>query len=224
MREIGWTEDSEDHIARHQVEPGEVESVVYSRPRWSRPGRRSTELVYGTTEAGRFLLVVLAPGPDGRSVVVTARDRTSQNVGCSNDERASAPEEAYTMDTTASEHDLAALRAHYDTTSTANELADEAAGRWETDVDPDPMITTSLRLPKSVLDQVRERAAAAGLKPTALIRAWIETAVVRPPAAPSVPPQHTGNALEKRAADINDRLTRLEHAVFDHAASDRDAH
>lgn len=74
MRELGWTEDSEEHIARHGVSPGEVETVVHTRPRWTRPGRAGTDLVYGTTDAGRYLLVVLAPGPDGRWFVVTARD------------------------------------------------------------------------------------------------------------------------------------------------------
>jgi uncharacterized DUF497 family protein len=74
VREIGWSEDSEDHIARHHVEPAEVEAVVYSRPRWSQPGRAGTDLVYGTTAAGRYLLVVLAAGLDGRFVVVTARE------------------------------------------------------------------------------------------------------------------------------------------------------
>ncbi|MBG0833247.1 hypothetical protein HS041_36715 [Planomonospora sp. ID67723] len=35
---------------------------------------------------------------------------------------------------------------------------------------PDQMITTSLRLPKPVMDAVRARAAERGIKPTALIR------------------------------------------------------
>lgn len=73
-REIGWTDGSEAHIARHNVEPDEVEQIVHSRPRWTRPGRDDTQLVYGTTNAGRYLLVVLAPAADGRSFVVTARD------------------------------------------------------------------------------------------------------------------------------------------------------
>lgn len=33
VREIRWTEESEDHIARHEVTPGEVEQVVNARPR-----------------------------------------------------------------------------------------------------------------------------------------------------------------------------------------------
>ena len=40
----------------------------------------------------------------------------------------------------------------------------------------DPMITTSLRLPQSVLDRVRVLAARHGMKPTALIRRWTEQA------------------------------------------------
>ena len=43
----------------------------------------------------------------------------------------------------------------------------------------DPMITTSLRLPKSVLDRVRLLAARDGVKPTALIRRWTEQACAR---------------------------------------------
>lgn len=66
---------------------------------------------------------------------------------------------------------LAALREQYDNNSTVSQMGD---GTWETEVAPDPMVTTSLRLPKSELDWVREQAAEAGVKPTALIRRWIE--------------------------------------------------
>ncbi|MFC0434097.1 CopG family transcriptional regulator [Kutzneria buriramensis] len=43
----------------------------------------------------------------------------------------------------------------------------------------DPMITTSLRLPQSVLDRVRVLATRDGVKPTALIRRWTEQACAR---------------------------------------------
>jgi hypothetical protein len=69
-------------------------------------------------------------------------------------------------------------------------------GRWETEVDPDPMVTTSLRLPKSLLDWIRSQAAAEHVKPTALIRQWIE---------------------ERRASgdqSVAARLARLENHVF----------
>jgi hypothetical protein len=49
----------------------------------------------------------------------------------------------------------------------------------------DPMITTSLRLPQSTLDRVRVLAARNGVKPTALIRRWIEQACARETAAAS---------------------------------------
>lgn len=73
VREIRWTEDSEAHIARHNVTPAEVEEVVYMRPRLVEPGRDDTELVFGRTTAGRYLLVVLAEAEDGTSAVVTSR-------------------------------------------------------------------------------------------------------------------------------------------------------
>lgn len=76
MREIQWTERSEDHIARHDVVPGEVEQVVFARPRLVAPGRDGTTLIFGTTDAGRHLLVVLAEAEDGRMFVVTSRAMT----------------------------------------------------------------------------------------------------------------------------------------------------
>jgi uncharacterized DUF497 family protein len=73
VREIRWTEESEDHIARHGVVPVEVEQVLYSRPRLITKGREDVTLVFGTTDAGRHLVVVLADADDGRLFVVTAR-------------------------------------------------------------------------------------------------------------------------------------------------------
>jgi len=75
--EIRWTEWSDDHIARHRVSPGEVEQVVYTRPRLTVKGQGGTRLVFGTTDSGRFLVVVLAPDIDGTTAfVVTAREMT----------------------------------------------------------------------------------------------------------------------------------------------------
>jgi uncharacterized protein (DUF4415 family) len=90
---------------------------------------------------------------------------------------------------------LAELRDYYDNHSTAADMGDAT---WETEVEPDPMVTTSLRLPKSVLDWVRAQAEVEHTKPTALIRRWIE---------------------ERQAgtAGVDERLARLERAVFDHS-------
>ena len=86
------------------------------------------------------------------------------------------------------EQKLAQLRDHYDT---ADLTAEIERARWETDVEPDPMVTTSLRLPKSVLDWVRQQAEAERVKPTALIRRWIE------------------QQRDDRARDVSGRLERL---------------
>lgn len=76
---------------------------------------------------------------------------------------------------------------------------------WETDTEPDPMITTSLRLPKSLLDWVREQAAAQHVRPSGLIRQWIE--------------QRRDADDATGVEDLAERLERLERAVF----SDTDA-
>ena len=72
-----WTEASEEHIARHTVQPHEVEEVLYGHPRYIASGRENTRLVFGTTAAGRRLVVVVAEAPDGGVGVVTARDMSS---------------------------------------------------------------------------------------------------------------------------------------------------
>lgn len=76
--EVLWTEDSEAHIARHDVQPSEVEQALYGRPRLSTAGREGTTLVLGTSSEGRYLLVVVTEAADGRDFVVTARDMTDR--------------------------------------------------------------------------------------------------------------------------------------------------
>jgi hypothetical protein len=48
--------------------------------------------------------------------------------------------------------------------------AEMEQGSWEAGTDVDPMITTSVRLPKSLLDWVRRSAAAQHVRPSVLIR------------------------------------------------------
>jgi len=76
VREIRWTENAEDHIAAHDVTPDEVEQVVNTRPRLVLAGREGMQHLFGTTSAGRHLLVVLTEAMDGRDYVVTARRMT----------------------------------------------------------------------------------------------------------------------------------------------------
>ncbi|CAN5269704.1 hypothetical protein BH20ACT5_BH20ACT5_10270 [soil metagenome] len=75
-RELAWNDASEAHIARHGVTPLEVEEVVNTGPRWEHHGLDDSTLVYGRTDAGRHLLVVLVELADGRRYVATARDLT----------------------------------------------------------------------------------------------------------------------------------------------------
>jgi CopG antitoxin of type II toxin-antitoxin system len=67
---------------------------------------------------------------------------------------------------------LQRLAEYYDTHDTSDEL--KRAELVEGPVDPDPMISLSLRLPKSLLDWVRTQARTEHIKPTQLIRRWIE--------------------------------------------------
>lgn len=97
--------------------------------------------------------------------------------------------------------------------STLDELAEHAQthdfsaemgrGTWETDTEVDPMVTTSLRLPKSLLDWVRGQAASQHVRPSALIRQWVE--------------QHRESGDEPGVEDVAARLERLEQAVFSNA-------
>ncbi|OZE93199.1 hypothetical protein CH299_28045 [Rhodococcus sp. 14-2686-1-2] len=73
---ITWTDDSEEHIARHAVRPEEVESVVFGRPRLRVAGQDGTTYYFGQTDAGRYLFVVTVPALDGGTYIVTARNMT----------------------------------------------------------------------------------------------------------------------------------------------------
>lgn len=64
----------------------------------------------------------------------------------------------------------------------------------------DPMITTSVRLAKSLLDWVRQRAATEHVRPSVLIRQWIE--------------QRRDTDGTENAGNLAARVERLERAVF----------
>jgi hypothetical protein len=67
---------------------------------------------------------------------------------------------------------LEELRDHYDTTDTSGSV--ERAQWDERVLGPDEvMVSTSIRLPRSLMQRVRERAAEAGVPATALMRQWV---------------------------------------------------
>ncbi|MGH9071144.1 MAG: hypothetical protein ACRDX8_08285 [Acidimicrobiales bacterium] len=184
MREIRWTEKAEDHIAAHAVTPDEVEQVVNTRPRLVLKGREGTEYLFGMTDAGRHLLIVLA---DRRTRLRGHRTR---------DDRCRAPGFP-AQGKVRSMTKLDEIAAHAASHDFAAEIDQ---GVWEDDTEPDPMVTTSLRLPKSLLDWVRERATDQHVRPSVLIRQWVE--------------QRRDADGGAGVEDLALRVERLERAVF----------
>ena len=72
IKKLVWDTWNIDHIARHNVEPEEVEEVCQSRNLFER-GRDGTYQITGQTEAGRYLSIVVVPRRNG-FYPVTARD------------------------------------------------------------------------------------------------------------------------------------------------------
>ncbi|MFJ9840116.1 hypothetical protein ACIRYZ_06530 [Kitasatospora sp. NPDC101155] len=72
--------------------------------------------------------------------------------------------------------ELETIAEHYETHElTEDEITNAEPG--EQVAAESAMIATSLRLPKPVMDEVRRRARERGLKPTAVMREWIEAAI-----------------------------------------------
>jgi len=89
--------------------------------------------------------------------------------------------------------ELERLAEHYDTRDTSTEME---SGYW---VEPQPMATTSLRLPVEVIEQLKLQARARHLRYTSYVRSILERAA-RGGASPEI-------------ADITERLERIERAV-----------
>jgi uncharacterized DUF497 family protein len=75
IRQIVWDDWNEEHLARHHVTPIEAEQVCFSDPLVMR-GREGTKTLWGQSDAGRYLLVVLGERGEGIFYPVTARDMT----------------------------------------------------------------------------------------------------------------------------------------------------
>jgi predicted DNA binding CopG/RHH family protein len=66
--------------------------------------------------------------------------------------------------------ELDALRDYYDNTDVAEEFADSALDTRTAD---EVMVSTSIRLPQSLVDRVRAQAASLGIPATTLMRQWV---------------------------------------------------
>jgi uncharacterized DUF497 family protein len=79
--EFIWTEDRIEHIAKHHVQPEEVEEACLGHSfvqRAKSEGPNPVYYVLGQTEAGRYLFCVMIRFPDGKGYPVTARDMTQK--------------------------------------------------------------------------------------------------------------------------------------------------
>ncbi|MEO8601366.1 MAG: hypothetical protein ABI629_02205 [bacterium] len=68
IHELLWPHDRVDHIARHDVEPTEVEDVCFGDSlvlRARAEGENPVYQVLGQTDRGRYLLCVVIAFPDG---------------------------------------------------------------------------------------------------------------------------------------------------------------
>ncbi len=89
--------------------------------------------------------------------------------------------------------ELERLAEYYDTHDTSTEMDN---GDW---VEPQPMATTSLRLPADVIDQLKQQARTRHVRYTAYVRSILERA-----ARGGSPPE---------LAEITERLDRIERAL-----------
>ena len=74
------------------------------------------------------------------------------------------------------------LRTHYDTTDVAEHFTNATLDTRTTD---DILVSTSIRLPQTLVNQVREQAAALGVPATTLMRQWV-TEKASTPTTPAV--------------------------------------
>jgi hypothetical protein len=70
------------------------------------------------------------------------------------------------------------LRDYYDKTDVAGEFGD---AELDTRTADEVMVSTSIRLPQSLVDKVREHAAALGIPATTLMRQWVIEKATTPP-------------------------------------------
>ncbi len=72
-----WDDWNTEHIARHAVKPEEVAQVCAAAPWVLRAQGTDKWAVYGQTDAGRYLLVILAARRGDEFYPVTARDMSN---------------------------------------------------------------------------------------------------------------------------------------------------
>lgn len=75
IRGFEWIDWNIEHIAKHSVTPQEAEEACYNQP-IIRKTKDSLYLVYGQTDAGRYLFIVVNCKSKDIVYVITARAMT----------------------------------------------------------------------------------------------------------------------------------------------------
>ena len=73
IKGVLWDNWNIEHMARHGVSQSEAEELV-NHPQLKRRTRNGCYAIYGQTDFGRYLVVIVAPRAEGMVYVVTARD------------------------------------------------------------------------------------------------------------------------------------------------------
>lgn len=77
IKVLVWDEWNVEHIARHKVNPSEVEKAIKDKERKVLQTYQGRLLILGRVER-RLLTVILAPEDEGKYYVVTARDMSKK--------------------------------------------------------------------------------------------------------------------------------------------------
>lgn len=75
---LEWDPKRVEHIAVHQVEPEEVWEVCLDRKHLARRVGKNRYCLYGQTQSGRYLFVVLRKVREGIFKPITAREMTER--------------------------------------------------------------------------------------------------------------------------------------------------
>ena len=75
VRSIRWTRGAIKHIAKHNIEPFEVEEALFEDKPIIRQGRKDRAYILAQTLSGRYLFIVISyPPVKGEISIITARD------------------------------------------------------------------------------------------------------------------------------------------------------
>ena len=73
IKDFLWDRDTMAHIDRHGVNPEEVEEACFFNP-LVRKSKKDRYFVFGRTQSGRYLTIIIETLGEGWIKVITARD------------------------------------------------------------------------------------------------------------------------------------------------------